>query len=142
MPRKSLNEIEAMNAAQLLNEVVPRPEIAIVDSPDLIAENFSKRIKKYLSSSLLIKAEHFADSNYAVVGAASILAKVARDSEVAKLREKRGNLGSGYWHDPLTKSFVQNWVDQHKALPECARIHWAPSIYTLNKKLQKKLGEF
>jgi ribonuclease HII len=142
MPRKSLNEIEAMKAAQLLQELTPKPEIVIVDAPDIIAENFSKRIKRFLSLDVIIKAEHFADSNYAIVGAASILAKVARDSEIEALKKRFGNVGSGYWHDPLTKSFVQGWVEKHKALPECARIYWEPSVQTLNKKLQKTLGEF
>lgn len=142
MPRKSLNEIEAMKAAQLIQEIGEKPAMLIVDSPDIIASNFAKRIKKYLPFNLLIKAEHFADKTHAVVSAASILAKVARDSEVDTLKRYYGEVGSGYWHDPLTQSFIEKWTAKHGKLPSCARAHWQPNIRTLDKKLQKTLEEF
>ncbi len=142
MPRKSLNEIEAMKAAKLIQKLEKKPALLIVDSPDIIANNFAQRIKKYLPFNLIIRAQHFADKEHAIVSAASIIAKVARDAEIEKLKKKYGELGSGYWHDPLTQRFVQKWVAEHSKLPECARIYWQPNIKALDKMLQKTLGDF
>ena len=50
-----------------------------------------------------IVAEHKADVNYPVVSAASIIAKVERDRDIAELRELHGDFGSGYpsgWLSP------------------------------------------
>ncbi len=142
MPMRSLNEIEAMKAAHLIQEIGIKPAMLIVDSPDIIADNFAKRIKKYLPFNLIIKAEHFADKVHAAVSAASILAKVARDSEIETLKKYYGEIGSGYWHDPLTKSFIEKWTAKHGKLPSCARAYWQPNIRTLDKQLQKTLEEF
>src|SRR3989344_7069004 len=62
--RKSLNEIEAMRIGYLLNSLKTKPDIVYIDSPDPIARNFGKRIEKYISFGLEIRAEHKADLNY------------------------------------------------------------------------------
>jgi len=142
MPRKSLNEIEAMKTAQILDELKPKPDIAIVDAPDIIEENYAKRIRKYLCASVVIKSEHFADSKYPIVGAASILAKVERDAEIDELKKEFGNIGSGYWHDEDTKNFVEAYIKSYNKLPPFARIYWEPSVRMLNEKRQKKLLDF
>jgi len=85
--RKSLNEIEAMMAGELLNSLKKKPDLVYVDSPDILEANFALRIKKYISFDIIIKAEHKADINYPVVSAASILAKVMRDNEIEKLEK-------------------------------------------------------
>ncbi|MCX8189906.1 MAG: ribonuclease HII [Candidatus Diapherotrites archaeon] len=142
MPTKSLNEIEAFKAAQIIEQLRPRPEIVIVDAPDVIQENYGKRIQKYLSYRPLIKSEHFADSKYAVVSAASILAKVERDAEISEYVNKYGDIGSGYWHDPATKKFIEKYVEENGKLPPFARSLWDPAIKTLESKLQKRITDF
>ena len=72
--RKSLNEVEAMRIGQLLNGLKTKPDQVYVDSPDPISSNFAKRIRKYINFDPIIKAEHKADVNYLIVGAASISA--------------------------------------------------------------------
>ena len=49
MARKSLNEIEAMHAAKLINSLESRPEVIYVDSPDVVMADFGKRIEKYVA---------------------------------------------------------------------------------------------
>jgi ribonuclease HII len=137
--RKSLNEIEAMRIGLLLNSLKEKPEIVFVDSPDIKQENFSIRIKKYLSFDCIIKSEHKADVNYPVVSAASIIAKVERDNEIKKLAEKFGNIGSGYPADEVTAKFLSSWIQCNGCLPDFARSSWDTSRKALDKKFQKKL---
>jgi ribonuclease HII len=68
--------------------------------------------KKKIDSLQLIP-EHYADENHVVVGAASILAKVASDLQYKKYKRKYGDFGSGSPGDPKTRLFV--W--QHRNNP-------------------------
>ncbi len=118
----SLNELEAKGFAHLLNEL--RPRVAYVDSPDPNPDLFRRRLLRYLRARAELVVENSADRKYAVVGAASILAKVRRDRLLGELKEKYGELGSGYSHDPLTMSFLKRWVEEHGDLPPFARRSW------------------
>ena len=67
-------------------------------------------------------AEHGADHKYVVAGAASILAKVSRDREVARIVEESGaEIGSGYPHDPRCRAYLEeNFRGPiHKYLRKC-----------------------
>ncbi len=136
---KSLNEIEAMRIGALLNSLKNKPDSVYVDSPDPICRNFGERIKRYLSFNCRIIAEHKADVNYAVVSAASIIAKVRRDAAVKELEKVYGELGSGYPHDPLTVKFIKEFIQKNNHLPVCARKSWITSQRILDEKFQKKL---
>jgi ribonuclease HII len=140
--RQSLNEIEAMRAGLLLNSLKKKPDIVYIDSPDIIQENFGKRIEKYISFDTILKTEHKADMNYPIVSAASILAKVDRDKCIERLAKKHGNIGSGYPHDADTISFMKKFVAKNKKLPSFARKSWSTSQKMLNGELQSSLGEF
>lgn len=139
MNRYSLNEIEAMKAGYLLNQLKEKPELVLVDSPDIIAKNFEKRIRKYYNADCIIKTEHKADEHYPVVSAASILAKVARDNAVLELHKKFGDFGSGYPHDPKTQEFIKKYLEKHKKLPSIARIHWETCTRAVDERFQTKL---
>ncbi|NNC25056.1 ribonuclease HII, partial [Salinisphaera sp. USBA-960] len=69
-------------------------------------------------------AEHGADETHAIVGAASIVAKVARDNHVAALADEYGDVGSGYPGDTATREFLRAYVREHGSLPGCARESW------------------
>lgn len=140
--RKSLNEIEAMRAGHILNLLSVKPDIVYVDAPDVLAGNFAKRIRKYISFPTIIKSEHKADVRYPIVSAASIIAKVERDFEIKKLSEQYGDVGTGYPHDPKTIEFLNSWLKKKGELPYFARQSWNTNIKILDKKYQKKLGEF
>lgn len=139
MSQRSLNEIEAMEGAKLLNACPQKPDIVIVDSPDGYAANFAERLKKYLSFKPIIIAEHKADLNHLIVGAASVLAKVRRDHEIELLRREHGEIGSGYSHDVITRKFLTDYVQSHKVLPPFCRKAWATSQNEMNKLYQQKL---
>ncbi|MFA5931637.1 MAG: ribonuclease HII [archaeon] len=147
MTQYSLNEIEAIKIAQLINELKSKPEIIYIDSPDAVKGAFERRIRKYLNKAhekTKIVAENKADSKYIVVGAASILAKVKRDEEIEALSEKFGNIGSGYPSDPTTKKFLADYVEKNKKLPPFSRIFWSTCTKALDKigTKQQKLDEF
>ena len=142
MVRKSLNEIEAMRIGEMLNSLKSRPEVLFVDSPDIIESNFSKRIGRYCGRKLAIRSEHFADKNYPLVAAASILAKVARDNAIEELKKEFGEIGSGYPHDPRTIAFIKKYIDEKKCLPPFARTSWETNKRALDSKYQKRLNEW
>ncbi len=142
MTQHSLNEIEALRIAQIINEVKNTPEIIYVDSPDAVKGAFEKRIRKYLSKErqkIKIIAENKADANYVIVGAASIIAKVTRDEEIEQLTKKFGDFGSGYPSDPKTQKFLADYVEKNKKLPPFARIFWKTCTDALDKIGQQKL---
>jgi ribonuclease HII len=57
-----------------------------------------------------------------VVAAASIVAKVERDVEIAKIRKTFKEIGSGYPSDPKTIEFIKN---SYEDLPDFVRKSWA-----------------
>jgi len=139
MARYSLNEIEAMKAAHLLNMLKEKPEVVYIDSPDTVQSNFAVRIKRYLDFDAILRAEHRADMNYPVVSAASVIAKVERDREIAKLAKKHGEIGSGYSHDEVTIKFIERHLKEHGKLPDFVRKAWETNKRLLNERLQTKL---
>ncbi len=122
--RKNLNRLEAEKFAEAINNLSSMPDRVIVDSADNNPERFRDEIKKYVSPGIDVVAEHRADQNHVVVGAASILAKVVRDREINRLREKYPGLGSGYPSDPETQTFVEEWMKTHRDYPPFIRQSW------------------
>ncbi len=142
MLRRSLNEIEAMKAAFLLQDLKYKPVVAYLDSPDPLQGNFAKRIKKYLPFPMELYAYHKADQLFPIVSAASIIAKVIRDKAIKKIEDKYkeyGCLGSGYTHDELTIKFLKNYVKKNKKLPKFARTEWITTQRILDDSFQRKL---
>jgi ribonuclease HII len=64
-----------------------------------------------------------ADDKYVECMAASIVAKVVRDNEIAKLRATYGVRGSGYPSDPETLEWLMSEASRG-ALPPCVRKSW------------------
>lgn len=118
----NLNELEAKTFAGMINRL--KPELVFLDSPDPNPKLFERRLRKYLTFTPRIVAENFADQKYTAVAAASIVAKVRRDQRLAELRQRHGDLGSGYPADPVTISFLKRWVQEHGSLPDFARRSW------------------
>jgi ribonuclease HII len=128
----TMNEIMVVCYAKVLEEL--RPDHAIVDAADVIAQRFGENIKKKYMREITITSEHEADVRYPIVSAASILAKVRRDMLVKELGEKIGeDLGSGYPSDAKTINFLENWVKEHGSLPDFARSSWVTSRRILGK---------
>ena len=120
----SLNSLEALNFARLIDTLNTQPDRLFLDSPDVIPERFGLRVGLFSKKNIRIKgldaksvqpindgerkpilviAKHKADIRYPVVSAASIIAKVERDAEIEKIQDKLGiDIGSGYPSDKTT----------------------------------------
>jgi ribonuclease HII len=121
---KNLNWLEAEKAAEIVNAL--KPDKVIIDCPSPNIKAYAAFITERLDhkQGRQVICEHKADTNYLVVGAASIIAKVARDAEIEKLKAHVGmDFGSGYMADPRTKAFVEKYWNKH---PEVFRHSWAP----------------
>nr|MBA4405098.1 ribonuclease HII [Nanoarchaeum sp.] len=134
----NLNKLEAIKTAMIINKF--NPDLSILDCPTVSTHKYEDVIRFYLKNKeLKLKAENKADVNYPVVSAASILAKVTRDREIEKIKEKYGDIGPGYPSNEITQKFVkENW-NKH---PEIFRKSWATFKNIANKKEQKGLSEY
>ena len=120
--RNQLNHLEAKYMAKVIAKL--QPDSSYVDSCDVNPTRFGKEISK-LANSGKIFSRHHADSRFAVVSAASIVAKVSRDREIEKLRKKH-DVGSGYPSDSKTMQFIKDWILEHNKTPEFVRKSWKP----------------
>jgi ribonuclease HII len=134
-----LNRLEAQTMAKIIDAL--KPDVAYVDAADVLEERFKHHIQESLSFKTKIVAQHKADRTYAVVSAASIIAKVDRDREIAALTSEHGDFGSGYLADPKTMRFLKQWLQTHSEYPECVRKSWKPARLAKSEKgtVQKKL---
>ena len=92
-----------------------------------------------------VSAAHGADEDDPLVGAASVVAKVARDERMAAIDADYAaydGVGSGYPSDPTTRSFLRAYVDDHGDVPDCARRSWATCDDVLAAAEQSGLDEF
>jgi ribonuclease HII len=119
---RRLNYLETIHMARVIDALVV--EEVFVDAPDVNPTRFAAELQRLLVSRPRVVAEHKADVNYAVVSAASIVAKVERDRDVAELRALHGDFGSGYPSDPETIAFLESWVKSKSSQPEFARKSW------------------
>jgi ribonuclease HII len=120
-----LNRLEAQTMAKVIETL--KPDVAYVDASDILEERFKQHIQECLSFKLEIVSEHKADRTYPVVSAASIIAKVERDKEIAKLAKKYGDLGCGYPSDPKTISYLQRCLEETGEYPDFVRKSWKPA---------------
>ncbi|MFB6172249.1 MAG: ribonuclease HII [Haloarculaceae archaeon] len=114
----------------------------VVDAGDVDAGRFARRVTAAAPGALDVTAEHGADATHAVVGAASVVAKVERDAAVAALADEYGEVGSGYPSDPTTRAFLRRHVRERGDLPACARRSWQTSRDVLAAVEQGTLDEF
>ncbi len=124
---RSLNDVELERFRDIGKALGART--LYVDAADVDAARFGRAVAAGVPGSEVV-SEHKADANHPVVGAASIVAKVARDEAVAELarrleRRLGMELGSGYPSDPTTQAFLRAWVERFGDLPEGTRRSWA-----------------
>jgi len=135
-----LNRLEAQTMTQIINTL--KPDEAYVDAADVLEERFKQHIKEGLTVKAKITSRHKADRIYPVVSAASIIAKVERDKEIAALKGVYGDFGSGYLADKKTLLFLRQWMQAHSEYPSCVRQSWKTAKQVKNEKgtVQKKLA--
>jgi ribonuclease HII len=119
-----LNELEAESFARLVRELAP--SVAYVDACDPNERRFGLRVSRLAGGGARIVSRHHADRDFPVVGAASIVAKVLRDTALTRLRARFGEeLGSGYPSDERTVRFVRATLADGRTLPAWVRGSWA-----------------
>ena len=116
---RKLNYLEAVYFARVIDQLGARS--VVVDASDVIPARFGRDISSNLAQRCRVIARHKADRDYPIVSAASIIAKVERDRQVALLREAHGDFGSGYPSDPVTRSFFSSWMKSGTPLPPFLR---------------------
>lgn len=137
-PDTNLNWLEADATAEIINKL--NPEKVIIDCPSNNIEEYREYIRKKLNVDCELVAEHKADLNHIVVGAASILAKVTRDRAIEEIKKKVGqDIGSGYPADPITQQFI---TANYKKYPEIFRKTWQTYKNLIAKKQQTGLSDF
>lgn len=122
----SLNDIERKMFADVIKMFDNVNDVIVVDCCDVKEERFSSLLTKETGNKIL--AYHKADDTYPIVSAASIVAKVERDSAVKKindyaLRRWGRGVGSGYPSDPATKTFLKMF-EGGEDLPDFVRRSW------------------
>jgi len=122
---RRLNRLEAQTMAKVIEML--KPDIAYVDASDVLEERFKQHILECLPFKVEIVSEHKADKKYPIVSAASIIAKVERDKEIAELTSKYGDFGCGYPTDPKTINFLQQCLEKLGEYPDFVRKSWKPA---------------
>jgi len=136
----TMNSCVARAHAEVIQKLAPRT--AYVDACDVNPFRYAETVRSHLLIPCEIVSEHHADSSYPVVSAASIVAKVTRDREIAKLAKKYGKIGSGYPSDPVTIAYLSAYIDEHHSPPPIARRSWKTVSVMLAKKSQSNLSAF
>lgn len=112
MDSMSLTDIEAKYMAQLLGN---KKGDIMIDLPDRYDWVFKKRMERF--GVTRYEAEHKADENHPIVAAASIKAKVLRDSGIEKIKNEVGiDFGSGYPGDEKVRNALMDKII-------CAKLH-------------------
>jgi len=134
----NLNQIEAIQAAKIINFL--NPDLTIIDCPSPNKKAWKNSVFELLQKKSEVIAEHKADRDFPIVSAASILAKCKRDEEIDNIKERvKEDFGSGYPHDTKTIDFLKKYS---KKYPELFRKSWQTYKDHTSEKQQKSLGEY
>ncbi len=137
----NLNRIESMKFADAIKMLGPK--VAYIDAPDTNLTRFNALMKKLVGDGIEIVAKHKADRDHPIVSAASIVAKVEREKDIAILKEKYGDFGTGYTSDEKTMEWLRKWIRKNKDFPEhLVRKSWSTHDVLKGEKEQKSLGEW
>jgi ribonuclease HII len=128
------------------------PVRVVADAGDTSESRFARRLGEFVAGdesadlpAVDVEAFHGADEEDPVVGAASVVAKVARDARMAAIDDRYpayDDVGSGYPSDPTTRSFLRAYVADNGDVPDCARRSWATCDDVLAAAAQSGLDEF
>lgn len=141
----NLNELSHDAATQLAREVISSQVFVDKLYVDTVGkpEKYSAKLRSRLPSVKEIKVESKADSSFAVVSAASIVAKVLRDAclknwkfpEGVDLLSVRGvPFGCGYPNDSITTSFLRKCFNPVFGFPTFIRFNWSTASNILDSK--------
>ncbi len=135
--RITLNRLEELKMAEIIKKL--KPDIIYLDAADVNEDRFGESILKLLDYKPRdIISKHRADDIYPIVSAASIIAKDKRDSLIEGLKQKYGEIGSGYPSDTRTTNFLRDWIKIHKKVPIFVRKTWETTRKIINEELNNK----
>jgi ribonuclease HII len=119
------------------------PNVAYVDAADVNEKRFGDEIKKGLKNQndTDVISMHKADAKIPVVAAASIIAKETREREIARIRAKIGDFGSGYPADEKTIKFLKSFYSDKGKWPEGTRKSWKTLDRIRPVKTLEEFGE-
>jgi ribonuclease HII len=121
--RGGLNRLELETFGALVRAL--RPDVAFVDACDPDAARFGRRLSALVGPRTSVVSAHRADETVPCVSAASVVAKVARDAEIARLQATiEEALGSGYPSDPVTQQCVDRHARDGGTIPSWMRRSW------------------
>jgi ribonuclease HII len=144
-PATDMNGLTVAGQAEAVAAVAADGDRVVVDAGDVDEARFGRRVREAVGEAGIavdVESRHGADESDAVVGAASIVAKVDRDAAVAELAEEYGAVGSGYPSDPTTREFLREYVAETGDLPPCARRSWQTCADLLAAADQSALDDF
>ena len=127
----NLNEIETNNMTDIIDEL--KPNICYIDCIDVKEDRFQNKLnKRYHNIEIITK--HKADDIYDIVSAASIIAKVERDKQMAIIRTEYGSVGSGYPSDKNTINYLKSLNNNY---PPIVRQSWN-TVINLKDEINKE----
>lgn len=126
----NLNEIETNAMKKIITTF--NPEICYIDCIDVNEKRFHDNIQE-LDKNMEVVTEHKADDTFNIVSAASIIAKVERDKQLAIIRNEYGEVGSGYPSDKKTIDYLENL---NKNYPPIVRQTWN-TVININEKTRE-----
>jgi len=145
-PETDMNGLTVAAQVRALNQIAGDGDRIIADAGDVSESRFARRVAEGVTADGIavdVTAEHGADDSYALVAAASIVAKVERDRRMDQIDEQYDQpVGSGYPSDQTTRAFLTQHVETHGELPDCARRSWSTCADLLAAAEQSALGEF
>lgn len=143
--QKTLNAIELDLFAELGRRVPA--DVYFLDACDVDEARFGQEFAARLDRTPLplVVSEHKADATYPLVSAASIVAKVRRDEELAQIARRLEPkvdlpLGSGYPSDPVTRQFLEKYLEVYGRPPAEARQSWETVRDLTGGRWQRKLS--
>jgi len=145
-PGTDMNRLTVAGQAEAVAGVVRDGDRVLADAGDVDEARFGRRLREAVADAgrdVEVTAEHGADASHAHVAAASVVAKVERDSRIDSVAAAyEGEVGSGYPSDPTTRTFLREYVERHGELPDCARASWQTCEDVLALAEQSALSEF
>ncbi|MBP1985868.1 ribonuclease HII [Halolamina salifodinae] len=145
-PETDMNSLGVTAQAEAVAAVAEPTDDVVADAADTDEERFGRRLRDAVAeagTTVDVTAEHGADETYAVVSAASVVAKVERDRLMAEIdAEYDQAVGSGYPADPTTRAFLAGYVEESGELPACARTTWSTCEDVLAAAEQSGLCDF
>lgn len=135
--KEGMNDLELRVVVKLISQFYP--DQVFLDAPTRNCFSYQKKIRRLLPAEMKVElvVENFADKNYPVVGAASILAKVERDRIISELGKQYGNIGSGYPSDEKTIKFLREYFRGKGCFPPIVRKRWK-TLQRIKKKEERE----